>query len=131
MVATSLSWRDIEGNYLTGLNMDNAEAAWLTYPVGSMAAFLLKKAQSQPSFSIYWGHSVTGVGQDAEKAWVIVSGKGLSEEKMEADIVVGCDGGQSSVRKSLFGQSFPGFTWPMQLISNNVRKYQAAPSDIH
>ena len=34
----------------------------------------------------------------------------------------GCDGGKSSVRK-LTGNSFNGFTWPVQLMSTNVVGY--------
>ena len=42
------------------------------------------------------------------------------KQRMEGDFVLGCDGGGSVVRKGLFGKSFPGYTWPMQLVAVNV-----------
>ncbi|KAK0610631.1 hypothetical protein B0T17DRAFT_621097 [Bombardia bombarda] len=70
---------------------------------------------------ICWEHRVTGVGQDGEKAWVDVEvGKGGETKRMEADYVVGCDGASSIVRRSLFGEEFPGFTWDAQIIATNT-----------
>lgn len=108
---------------MTGIGLDTPEFAkdpYICYPVGYISAFLLEKVKRQPTFSIRFGHRVTEVGQDDQKAWVIVSGEGVTGERIEGDLVVGCDGGQSGVRKALLGHEFPGFTWPMQLISNNV-----------
>lgn len=66
--------------------------------------------------TIEWESKVTGTGQDGEKAWVEIEGKG----RREADYVVGCDGANSIVRRSLFGDEFPGFTWDAQIIATNV-----------
>jgi 2-polyprenyl-6-methoxyphenol hydroxylase-like FAD-dependent oxidoreductase len=68
---------------------------------------------------------VVGVGQDAEGAWceVEVQVEGKPEGRRElvrGDYVVGCDGANSAVRKSLFGDEFPGFTWDAQIIATNV-----------
>lgn len=60
------------------------------------------------------------VGQDDDMAWIVTDDVEKNGKRMEGDIVIGCDGGQSTVRRSLFGKEFPGFTWPMQLIANNV-----------
>lgn len=65
-------------------------------------------------------HPISGVGQVGEKAWVQVeTADGL--KRFEADIVIGCDGAGSIVRRSLLGHSFPGFTWDKQLVACNVR----------
>lgn len=122
-VPNDLAWRKVDGEYLTGLGIDTPEFAkdpYICYPVGSMSAFLLEKAKHQPTFSMHFEHKVTEIGQDDEKAWVAVSEGGVTTKRMEGDLIVGCDGGQSGVRKALLGREFPGFTWPMQLISNNV-----------
>lgn len=68
---------------------------------------------------------VVGVGQDEDgevggRAWVEVKRKGGEVEREEADYVVGCDGANSIVRRSLFGDQFPGFTWDAQIIATNV-----------
>ena len=68
---------------------------------------------------ILWRHKVVGVGQDAEKAWVDVETP-EGRKRVEGDYVVGCDGASSMVRRSLFGDEFPGFTWDAQIIATNV-----------
>jgi 3-(3-hydroxy-phenyl)propionate hydroxylase len=56
------------------------------------------------------GTKVTGVTQDANRAVVRLEG-----ETLDADYVIGCDGGRSTVRKSL-GIEFEGFTWPERFL---------------
>jgi len=67
------------------------------------------------------GAMVTGVVQDAD---------GASAETVQgpvrADYVIGCDGGRSTVRKSL-GIEFEGFTWPERfLVITTKFDFQAA-----
>lgn len=71
--------------------------------------------------TVDWEHKVVGVGQDAEGAWCEVEVPGVAERKVvRGDYVVGCDGANSMVRRSLFGDEFPGFTWDAQIIATNV-----------
>ncbi|KAK4182432.1 para-nitrophenol 4-monooxygenase [Podospora australis] len=68
--------------------------------------------------TIDWCAKVTKVGQDeGGKAWADVEGR---EQRVEADYIVGCDGANSIVRRSLFGDEFPGFTWDAQIIATNT-----------
>lgn len=79
---------------------------------------------------ILWGRKVVGVGgqeEDSNEAWVDVEAEGdetneKRRERLEADFVVGCDGGNSGVRKCLFPgrANFPGFTWEEQIVATNV-----------
>lgn len=66
-------------------------------------------------------HEVVTIGQDDGKAWVDVKTP-EGEKRMEADYVVGCDGANSKIRRELFGDSFPGFTWDKQIVATNVSK---------
>ncbi|KAI0020821.1 FAD binding domain-containing protein [Xylariomycetidae sp. FL0641] len=68
---------------------------------------------------VHWRHRVTATGQDEQKAWVDVDTP-EGPKKFEADYVIGCDGATSQVRKSLFGDDFPGFTWDKQIVATNV-----------
>lgn len=81
---------------------------------------LLERVSQFPIATVHMSHPISDVGQVNDKAWIQVeTADGL--KRFEADIVVGCDGAGSIVRKSLFGRSFPGFTWDNQLVVCNVR----------
>ena len=60
--------------------------------------------------AVRMGTRVTGLSQDADHVTVQTEG-GASK----ADYVIGCDGGRSTVRKSL-GIEFEGFTWPERFL---------------
>src|SRR5260221_11067567 len=53
---------------------------------------------------------VTGLTQDADRVTLQTE-----HGELQADYVIGCDGGRSTVRKSL-GIEFEGFTWPERLL---------------
>lgn len=77
---------------------------------------------------ISWRHPVVNVGHGEDKdgkttAWVDVEvGEEKRRERIEGDYyVLGCDGANSTVRKSLFGDAYPGFTWEgQQIVATNV-----------
>ncbi|KAK3290908.1 uncharacterized protein B0H64DRAFT_446722 [Chaetomium fimeti] len=75
---------------------------------------------------VEWGRRVVGVGQDGEGAWCEVEVEdgggagGKRREVVRGDYVVGCDGANSAVRRALFGDEFPGFTWDAQIIATNT-----------
>ena len=48
------------------------------------------------------------------------AGRDAVEEVVKAKYVVGCDGANSIVRRKLFGEEYPGFTWDAQIIATNV-----------
>lgn len=74
---------------------------------------------------IRFNHRVTNVGQDESKAWADVEAGAPGLEKkplrFEADYLIGCDGGSSTVRKCLFGRDWPGETFDCKLMVQNVR----------
>jgi 2-polyprenyl-6-methoxyphenol hydroxylase-like FAD-dependent oxidoreductase len=69
---------------------------------------------------VKFNHQVVDVGQGEGKAWVDVEVEGKERKRFEADFVVGCDGGSSTVRKSLFGRNWPGQTFDCRLLVQNV-----------
>ena len=123
--AGSVAWRKPDGTLIIGLDRLDVPVEGLPHsvilPVGSLSGLLLQEIQNYPSITVHWHHRVTGVGQDSGKSWVQVQETSSgTATTMEADFVIGCDGGTSAVRKALSGGSFPGYTWPMQLIAVNV-----------
>jgi 2-polyprenyl-6-methoxyphenol hydroxylase-like FAD-dependent oxidoreductase len=75
----------------------------------------------QPTAEIRWSHKVLPtIGQDEPSAWVMVQTPN-GERKFSADYIVGCDGANSQIRRSLFGNGdFPGMTWDEQIVATNV-----------
>jgi 2-polyprenyl-6-methoxyphenol hydroxylase-like FAD-dependent oxidoreductase len=69
--------------------------------------------------TVHWQHKVVSIEQDDGKAWAEVETP-EGPKRIEADYIVGCDGANSTVRKSLFGDEFPGFTWDAQIVATNV-----------
>src|SRR5437763_9220095 len=57
----------------------------------------------------------TGLAQDEEEVTVRTE-----SDELRADYVIGCDGGRSTVRKSL-GIDFEGFTWPERFLVITTR----------
>ena len=82
---------------------------------------------AQPSATLLYEHKVVSIGEEGEKAWVEVETPG-GKQRREADYVVGCDGANSTIRRLLFGDSFPGTTWNEQIVATNVY-YDFSPYD--
>ncbi|KAK5261492.1 hypothetical protein LTR40_002157 [Exophiala xenobiotica] len=123
--AGSVAWRKPDGSLILGLDRLDVSLEGLPHsvilPVGSLSRLLVQEIQNYPSIAVHWQHRVTGVGQDSSKSWVQVQEISSGTEiTMQADFVIGCDGGTSTVRKAVFGGRFPGYTWPTQLIAVNA-----------
>lgn len=71
---------------------------------------------------VSWKHQVVDVGQDGDEAWVdVLVGDEKKKERIGGNYyILGCDGANSQVRKSLFGQEYPGWTWDAQIVATNV-----------
>jgi 3-(3-hydroxy-phenyl)propionate hydroxylase len=65
--------------------------------------------------TVRMGVKVTGLSQDADSVTVETE-----QGPLRADYVIGCDGGRSTVRKSL-GIEFEGFTWPERFLVITTR----------
>lgn len=118
-----ICWRKLNGTYLAGVDNDDLgdyvdRGGCL--PLNRLGQLLLEHLKALPSAEIKWNYRVTGLGQDESKAWVNVTS--LDDEiKLEADYIVGCDGANSQIRRSLFGDmNFPGKTWDEQIVATNV-----------
>jgi 2-polyprenyl-6-methoxyphenol hydroxylase-like FAD-dependent oxidoreductase len=89
-------------------------------PLNQILEIMLKHCRRYPELiDIRFSHEVVEVGQGEKSAWVVAQ-VGVEKQRFEADYVVGCDGGRSIVRKSLFGQHWPGETFDFKLMNQNV-----------
>ncbi|RFU29318.1 hypothetical protein B7463_g7022, partial [Scytalidium lignicola] len=89
-------------------------------PLNMLGKVLLRHVERMPNAKVVWNANVLDVGTEGDKAWAKVKFQDGREERVEADYVCGCDGANSQVRKSLFGDSYPGKTWDAQIIATNV-----------
>ncbi|ORY57902.1 FAD binding domain-containing protein [Pseudomassariella vexata] len=126
MTLNTMAWRRIEDHsYITGLDgailadMDGEDLRTTCLVLDQLDQLLLDEFLNKYNGSISWNHKVVTVGQDEKTAWVDVETPD-GPTKVYGDYVVGCDGANSSVRKSLFGDDFPGFTWDKQVVATNV-----------
>jgi 3-(3-hydroxy-phenyl)propionate hydroxylase len=75
-----------------------------------LALMGIERLRAMGNAKVHMGTRVTGVAQDADSVTVETS-----NGPIRADYVIGCDGGRSTVRKSL-GIEFEGFTWPERFL---------------
>ncbi|KAK0388671.1 hypothetical protein NLU13_4914 [Sarocladium strictum] len=131
--ARSASWRTMQNERLFGLKTDEEQEKELleeeakgrprpaVLPLRDLMRMMQKHIEQQERVKLSFNHIVTGIGQDDSNAWVHAELIDGSAAKLAADYVVGCDGANSVIRRSLFGEkAFPGFTWPQTIVATNV-----------
>lgn len=93
----------------------------IALPLDQLLPLAAKHLARYPAGEVKFNHEVVALGQDEHKAWVDVKTP-EGEKRLEADYIAGCDGANSKIRRELFGDSFPGFTWDKQIVATNVSK---------
>ena len=121
----SVAWRRIDGTLLAVLSGEDFpdEYPYKTtcLPLNRLATIIYDAIVKQGHVIISWSHKVVDLGQDEKKAWVEVETP-AGTKTLDADFIVGCDGANSQIRRSLFGdKSFPGHTWDKQIVATNAR----------
>ncbi|KAH7388969.1 putative monooxygenase [Cadophora sp. MPI-SDFR-AT-0126] len=118
-----VAWRDIDGQSIASLSTKDLrrEDKIVCLPLNRLTKILMEHIAKQPNAEVKWSHKVLPtIGQDQTSAWVMVETP-RGTEKVSADYIVGCDGANSQIRKSLFGDwEFPGRTWDEQIVATNV-----------
>lgn len=120
--ASGVSWRYIDGTYICGIPSDGVpeELKPVSLPLDELLPLIASHLDKYSKGQILLGHEVTATGQDEKSAWVDVKTPD-GEKRFSAAYIVGCDGGNSKIRRELFGsRSFPGKTWDKQIVATNV-----------
>jgi 2-polyprenyl-6-methoxyphenol hydroxylase-like FAD-dependent oxidoreductase len=125
LLVDTVAWRRLDGSYIAGLNHATEKDSpdrMVALPLNEVAQLLKDHGAKSPSLSYLFNHSVISIGQDESKAWINALDKTTEKEVLlEADYIVGCDGANSIIRRSLFGDmGFPGRTWDEQIVATNV-----------
>ncbi len=125
-IPKAVCWRKLDGTYLAGLDgsvLDDDPDRMVCLPLNKLGSILYRHLSAEPLAIISWNHKVTAIGQDDNKAWVDVETL-EGQQRLEASYIVGCDGANSQIRRSLFGEwAFPGRTWDEQIVATNVRAH--------
>lgn len=116
-------WRKLNGEVIAGLDANvvgNAPDRMICLPLDRLAKILKSHLDRQPNAQILFDHEVVGIGQDENEAWVDLKASG-EEKRLSARYIIGCDGANSKIRRSLFGDwEFPGHTWDKQIVATNT-----------
>lgn len=121
-VPNGACWRKLNGDFITGVAAPNQQAVdpMICLPLNKLSEVLAESVVKCANAQILYSHKVTGLGQDDAKAWVEVETP-AGAKTLEAQYIIGCDGANSQIRRSLFGkQEFPGFTWKEQIVATNT-----------
>ncbi|KAL1866736.1 hypothetical protein Daus18300_006680 [Diaporthe australafricana] len=124
-IPNGLTWRKLDGSPLAVLDMPKVPAEYqqVCLPLNHLTPIILRHLEQQKTAEVLWSHRVVDgtLEQDAHGAWVTVQSP-AGEEKIRGDYVVGCDGGNSTVRKSLFTSrsDFAGHTWDAQIVASTA-----------
>ncbi|KAK5704579.1 hypothetical protein LTR17_021775 [Elasticomyces elasticus] len=127
-----ICWRKLDGERICGydrslLHDGGLDGDGLTvYWVGRLCALLERELKSRTGVGVKWGHKVTslksGLHRNDKSATIEVeTPDGNSVTSYTADYIVGCDGGNSTIRRLMFGQrNFPGFSWDVPIVATNT-----------
>ncbi|KAL2205523.1 putative monooxygenase [Sarocladium strictum] len=121
---SGLTWRYKDGRAAVSMEQksvpESSNNRMVVLPLGRVCEILYEEAISCGVEVLFKHRMLPEIGQTEEKAWADISVDG-EVKRMEADYIVGCDGGNSQIRRSLFGDlGFPGWTWNQQLIASNA-----------
>lgn len=130
-------WRKLDGTRIAGLDwtcnhdgpvtkekLHSPDHDGITvYAVGQMCGLLERELRDRAGIHVKWGSKVVALKSGLEdgdaKATVEVERDGGSET-YSADYVFGTDGGNSTMRRLMFGRNFPGFSWDEQVVATNT-----------
>ncbi|EMC94313.1 hypothetical protein BAUCODRAFT_73385 [Baudoinia panamericana UAMH 10762] len=126
-----ICWRKLNGERLAGydrslLHDGGLDGDGLTvYWVGRLCRLLERELKSRTGTTVKWGHKVVDVKsglkvEDKEVTVVVEEPEGKTVD-YSADYIVGCDGGNSTIRRLMHGQrNFPGFSWDVPIVATNT-----------
>ncbi|KAK5674334.1 hypothetical protein LTS10_012918 [Elasticomyces elasticus] len=124
IVPGDMCFRKLDGSLIVKLK-DSSQAgtrnAMTSLSLGELGQVMLEAVQRQPRATILWNHKVARIEQNESSVTTFLCPKDGPEVTVQGDYLVGCDGANSQVRRSLFGDlNYPGRTWDAQIVATNV-----------
>lgn len=124
-----VSWRKMDEDRTRIVRLINAHPdendryRMVCLPLDQLGILLETELKTLPNATVKYHHKVVALHDDPSQPQVTldVETPNGSVQQISADYVVGCDGGNSTMRKLLFGAGvFPGFTWDKQIVATNM-----------
>ncbi|KAF2027347.1 FAD/NAD(P)-binding domain-containing protein [Setomelanomma holmii] len=116
-------WRKLDGSPIAAMDstvMKDDPDDMVCLPLSKLQQTLRNHLTKHDGAKIIFNYNVVGLGQSDERAWVDIDTP-EGKKRLEADYIVGCDGANSQIRRSLFGDwEFPGRTWDEQIVATNT-----------
>ncbi|KAL1620810.1 hypothetical protein SLS56_009477 [Neofusicoccum ribis] len=120
----TVCWRKPDFTYIAGLDgsvHDGNPDRMICLSLQRVSQIIYQHLIQHKHASVKYGHKVLSLGQDEKEAWVDVDVENEGKKRFAADYIVGCDGANSQIRRSLFGDlNFPGRTWDEQIVATNT-----------
>lgn len=127
-IPNTICWRKLDGTYLTGLDarvLGDDPDRMVCLPLNQLGKILYDHLKRHACATVTWGQKVVSLGQDENTAWIDVETP-QGPRTLHAKYIIGCDGANSQIRRSLFGNTcFPGKTWDEQIVATNVSRFHA------
>jgi 2-polyprenyl-6-methoxyphenol hydroxylase-like FAD-dependent oxidoreductase len=129
LIPQGVCWRELDGTFIAGIKSHVEDPdVMVCLPLDRLIKLYYLHLQKQPTAVVKFSHKVVGIEQDETEARVVCETP-AGKKVLGADYVLGCDGANSQVRKSLFGdKNFPGETLHSQIIATNVSSPFSAQS---
>lgn len=117
-----VAWRKLDGSLIAQINASAVPIGYRLHalPLDKLCKLVYEHIEKQPNCQVRFSHKVLSIDQSESSAEVLVKIPDGTEVTMKADYIIGCDGARSQIRRSLFGDNFPGRTWDEQIVATNV-----------
>ncbi|CAK7214550.1 hypothetical protein SBRCBS47491_002182 [Sporothrix bragantina] len=123
-----VSWRKMDEQRTRLVRLINANPdttdryRMVCLPLDQLGILLETELNKLTNAVIRYDHKVVALKDDPKDSQVSLEVETPDGPRtFSADYVVGCDGGNSTMRKLLFGAGvFPGFTWDKQIVATNM-----------
>jgi 2-polyprenyl-6-methoxyphenol hydroxylase-like FAD-dependent oxidoreductase len=119
----SVCWRKPDTTLIGGIRNRGVEVDYpmVCLPLDRLDKLLLEHFNRLSNTEILFEHKVVDIKQDDSSASVEVELKDGSKKWLSADYIIGADGANSQIRRSLHGDlNYPGETLQHQIIATNV-----------
>lgn len=123
LIPGDICWRKLDHSIVVKM-LDSSQVnnpdALTVLPLGDLGKILVKHCEKYPNIEVLWDHDVDNFEQNASSVTVVGNKPGGLRFALKGDYLCGTDGGNSMIRKLLFGNQFAGKTWDTQIIATNV-----------